>query len=390
MKKLKEYYQEKENIYIYSGNAERYYRINMNTGEMFGQTGRKLTSPKQIKNTLNLYLQSENLPLTLALAVGACELGSLVSHPEDADTKSLSDSLTTFYSIAGEEATKIRVSSLRNRVTYLRDFAPYTKYFKEVWELTDKKFGNPSIFSKFTNWFNEMNKYINGRLIFGCSAEDIKSLMPEEYHGSFNRFTVNLRLTHLSKEETDAILYYGVKQKIFAPCLTNTCLINYLADYISYCRDMDKKPVKTASFTREFVETYQAWSLLKTEIDKKKIVKNYARRAKFWDFSYGDFIVKIPTCGEDLIKEGQLMHHCVGNYVNKIVDGQTYICFIRHKDNPDKQYITCQVDPKTGKIGQYYLAYDRLITLKKDIEFKKAYQEYLFNCHKEYKIKELA
>ena len=107
-KKLKEYYQEKENIYIYSGNAERYYRINMNTGEMFGQTGRKLTSPKQITNALSPYLQSAYLPLTLALAVGACELCSLVAYPEEADTKSLSDSLTTFYSIAGEEETKIR------------------------------------------------------------------------------------------------------------------------------------------------------------------------------------------------------------------------------------------------------------------------------------------
>ncbi len=390
MEKLKEYYQEKENIYIYSGNNDKYYRINMNTGEMFGQAGRKLTSPQQIANTLDLYLRSDYLPLTLALAVGACKLCSLVPYPEEADTKSLSNSLTTLYSIAGEEATKLRVYSLRSWVTYLRDFAPYTKHFKEVWELTDKKYDNSSIFSKFNNWFNEMNKYINDRLIFGCSAEDIKSLMPEEYHGSFNSFIVQLRLTHLSKEEIDTILYYGVKQKIFAPVLVNTCLINYLADYISHCRDMDKKPVKTASFTREFVETYQAWSMLKTEIDKKKIVNNYARRAKFWDFSYGDFIVKIPTCGEDLVKEGQRMHHCVGGYVNKIIDGQTYICFIRHKNNPDKQYITCQVDPKTGKIGQYYLAYDRYISSKKDIEFRKAYQEYLFNCNEEYKIKELA
>ena len=151
MEKLKEYYQEKENIYIYSGNGNKYYRINMNTGEMFGQTGRKLTSPKQITSALEPYLQSNYLPLTLALAVGACELGSLTLHPEEADTKSLSDSLTTFYSIVGEEATKIRVYSLRNRVTYFKDFAPYTKHFKKVWELTSKKYSNPSIYSKFNN-----------------------------------------------------------------------------------------------------------------------------------------------------------------------------------------------------------------------------------------------
>ena len=343
MEKLKKYYQEKENIYIYSGNGERYYRINMNTGEMFGQTGRKLTSPKQITHALELYLRSDYLPLTLALAVGACELCSFVSYPEEADTKSLSDSLTTFYSVVGEEATKISASLLRSRATDLRDFAPYTKHFREIWELTDKKYGNSAMYYKITGWCNAMNKYIQDCLIFGCSAEDIKNLMPEEYHNSFNRFTARLRLTHLSKEEIDAILYYGVKQKIFSPVFVNTYMISYLADYISYCRDINKKPIKTASFTREFVETYQAWSILKTEIDKKKIVNNYARRAKFWDFSYGEFIVKIPTCGEDLVKEGQRMHHCVGSYVNKVKNAECSIFFLRKTDDIDTSLITIEV-----------------------------------------------
>ena len=166
MEKLKKYYQEKENIYIYSGNGERYYRINMNTGEMFGQTGRKLTSPKQITHALELYLRSDYLPLTLALAVGACELCSFVSYPEEADTKSLSDSLTTFYSVVGEEATKISASLLRSRATDLRDFAPYTKHFREIWELTDKKYGNSAMYYKITGWCNAMNKYIQDCLIF--------------------------------------------------------------------------------------------------------------------------------------------------------------------------------------------------------------------------------
>lgn len=389
MEKLKEYYQEKENIYIYSGNAERYYRININTGEMFGQTGRKLTSAKQITNILGLYLRKDYLPLTLALAVGACELCSFTAYPEEADTKSLSDSLTTFYSVVGEEATKIRVGSLRGWVIHLRDFAPYTKYFKKVWELTNEKYPNATVNSQFNNWFSEMKNYGRAYSMFGCSLEDIKKLMPEAYYNSFNQFFINCQLTHFSKEEIDIMLYYGIKQKIFSSNLRGTNLICYLAKYISYCRDINKKPVKTASFTREFVETCQAWSILKAEIDNKKIADNYARRAKFWDFSYGDFIVKIPTCGEDLVEEGQKMHHCVGGYVNSIVDGKTYICFIRHKDNPDKPYITCEIRPETGKIGQYFLAYDKYISSSEDIEFKTVYQEYLSNCHKEYKTKEL-
>lgn len=377
---IKEYYQEKENIYIYSGNNDKYYRININTGEMFGQTGRKLTSTKQITIALErLILKRNCFPLPLALAVSACSLCSLYQYPEEADTKSLSDSLTTFYSVIGKEAEFLKTYQLRYFARNLRDFAPYAKYFKKVWELVNKKYTSPSLNTKFSNWFNEMIDFIRGCSVFGCPSEDIKKLIPEEYHNSFDRFTANINLTHLSKEEIDAILYYGVKQKIFAPNLIYTELRNYLGKYISYCRDMNKKPIKTASFTREFVETENAWKLLKTKIDKQKIIANYARHPKYWDFTYGDFIVKIPTCGEDLIKEGQLMHHCVGSYVDRIVTGETYICFIRHKDKPNKPYITCQINPKTGAIKQYYLAYDRCISSKEDREFRAAYQNYLYS-----------
>lgn len=378
-------YQEKENIYIYSGNGDRYYRINVNTGEMFGQTGRKLTSVKQVAKALDLYLAlvQDNLSLPLALAVGACQLCSFTTYPEDADTKNLSDSLTTLYSITGHNIRGLSLSCLRNHVRDLRDYAPYTKYFKKVWELTDKKYNGLMPRTKINNWFSGMDEYIKGYSIYDCPMEDIRKIMPEEYHNSFNCFTAGLNLTNLSKEETDAILYYGVKQKIFAPTFAYTGLKDYLAKYISYCRDMNKKPNKTASFTREFVETEREWQILKTEIDNKKIVANYARKAKFWDFMYGDFIVKIPTCGKDLITEGQLMHHCVGSYVNNIVNGSTYICFIRHKDNPDKPYITCQIDPKTARIDQYFLAYDKYISSKEDKEFKEAYQKYLYSVKKE-------
>lgn len=380
MEDIKEYYQEKENIYIYSGNDDKYYRININTGEMFGQTGRKLTTTKQVTNALErVILRRDYFPLSLALAISACSLCSLCQHPEEADTKSLSDSLTTFYSVIGEQAGFLKAYQLRNRASNLRNFAPYAKYFKKIWELVDKKYTSPSLNTKFSNWCSEMIDFIQGYSVFGCPSEDIKKLIPEGYHDSFDCFIANLNVTHLSKEEIDTILYYGVKQKIFAPNLNNTNLMSHISKYISYCRDMNKKPVKTASFTREFVETENAWKLLKTKIDKKKIVANYAQHPKYWDFTYGDFIVKIPTCGEDLIKEGQLMHHCVGSYVNKIVTGETYICFIRHKDNPEKPYITCQINPKTGTIKQYYLAYDRCISSKEDREFRKAYQDYLYS-----------
>lgn len=76
------------------------------------------------------------------------------------------------------------------------------------------------------------------------------------------------------------------------------------------------------------------------------------------------------------------MHHCVGGYVEKIVEGNEYICFIHKTNNINKPYITYEVF-NNGNIGQYYLAYDRHITTDEDQRFKKQFQKHLKQmCHK--------
>lgn len=63
-------------------------------------------------------------------------------------------------------------------------------------------------------------------------------------------------------------------------------------------------------------------------------------------------------------------------YAEKVSNKETFVCFIRKKQNPDKSYISCEVDKK-GKIKQFKLAYNSEITSEKDINFRKKYQEYL-------------
>lgn len=149
-----------------------------------------------------------------------------------------------------------------------------------------------------------------------------------------------------------------------------------LLNYIEWCRYMKKKPEKTNNFMREYIETKNLYELRKTEFDNNRIADNYAKHSKAWEFKYGNYIITIPTCGQDLVTEGERMHHCVGSYVSSIITNNCYICFVRHKDNPNVPYITCQVHPN-GLIGQYYLAYDRYISTDEDIEFRDEFQKYL-------------
>jgi hypothetical protein len=139
---------------------------------------------------------------------------------------------------------------------------------------------------------------------------------------------------------------------------------------------MEKTPNRQNNFMREYLETKNEYELRKTEFDNKKMALNYAKYGKAWEFEYGNFKIVIPTTAQDIVTEGSRMHHCVGTYVNRVLNGDTYICFVRHKDTPDECYITCQVRTD-GTIGQYFLAYDRYINTDEDKAFYNAFAEHL-------------
>lgn len=139
---------------------------------------------------------------------------------------------------------------------------------------------------------------------------------------------------------------------------------------------MERAPQKVNNFMREYCETKKTYDLRKAEYDNKQIAINYAKHSKAWEFAYGDYIIVIPTSGQDIIDEGAKMHHCVGSYVGDVVRNYTYICFVRRKDTPNIPYITCQVYT-SGEIGQYFLAYDRYISDEKDKAFKAAFANHL-------------
>lgn len=153
---------------------------------------------------------------------------------------------------------------------------------------------------------------------------------------------------------------------------------NKIERYLSWCEAMEKTPTTTANFIREYAETKNAYEAYKEVYDLKRFEANYAKHKASFDFSYGDYTVIIPPCPTDLVREGNEMHHCVGGYVNDIIEGSTYIVYVRNKNDLTTPYITCQVRPN-GELGQYYLAYDRYISEPEDIAFKNAFAEHLAN-----------
>lgn len=80
--------------------------------------------------------------------------------------------------------------------------------------------------------------------------------------------------------------------------------------------------------------------------DKAK-AKKLARRTKIlkarYEFTDGEFAIVIPPSMASIIAEGKALHHCVGTYVNRHVDGQTTILFLRKTDDMDRPYGTIEM-----------------------------------------------
>lgn len=79
-------------------------------------------------------------------------------------------------------------------------------------------------------------------------------------------------------------------------------------------------------------------------------------------FTYENETYQIIVPGRlvDIVAEGRALHHCAGateRYFERIMDKETYICFLRKKSEPEVPFYTIEVEPG-GTIRQHRSLYD--------------------------------
>lgn len=342
-------YRKEKNLVIISLNgASGDYKLDINTGMFYGVKGNPIkTCPRktEVRNLFPYYgnQRGNNLEFVLHRMFDFCT-----------NTAQFRQYIEALQSADKIDALGIaRLGMREEQYAYLgKHIKALSTYLKE----------NEFNYHSFRVW----NEFEIAKKRLGSAAD---LLTPEMY------FAMKDGIENITAEEIAVCSYYLGRGKMWE---YENGRIDKLARYINYCRMMEKTPQKVNNFMREFCETRELYNLRKTEFDNKKIVENYAKQSKAWEFSFGDYVVVIPTSGQDIVTEGEVMHHCVGSYVDRVVNNTDYICFIRHKDSLDKPYITCEVYTD-GIIGQYFLAYDRYINNEEDKAFKKAFAEHLAN-----------
>lgn len=95
--------------------------------------------------------------------------------------------------------------------------------------------------------------------------------------------------------------------------------------------------------------------ILNEDIDKQ--IKEVQTRFSFLEIETENFTVKVAASSQDMIDEGNALHHCVGRmgYNKKMAEGKSLICFIRNTKEPQTPYVTVELKPsKTLEIVQRF------------------------------------
>lgn len=106
-----------------------------------------------------------------------------------------------------------------------------------------------------------------------------------------------------------------------------------------------------------------AWSALQTERrqeadakrrkeQQEKFRKRLQKLAVRYTYTDGELLIRPAASAEEIVREGKLLHHCVGGYADRHISGATTILFLRRRSAPGKPLCTVEVDG--NRIGQIH------------------------------------
>lgn len=123
----------------------------------------------------------------------------------------------------------------------------------------------------------------------------------------------------------------------------NDALSNY-ADYIRMSTEMgferfDRYPKFLKTYHDIVARNYQ---VKLDEIQMKQWNEACERNSKF-KYAYDGYKIFTPMTPQDLVREGNVLGHCVASYVGKVRQGTSIIAFLRKADDEDKPLVTIEI-----------------------------------------------
>lgn len=190
--------------------------------------------------------------------------------------------------------------------------------------------------SRLLLWCQE-NKITNGENLARClkhtSAHKLMRYLQEQ--GTDSNFTG--KVYYLSRSTPISLAF------------------NLYKDYIRFCEELDYDLTDDfILFPRHLKEAHDRTSEMaskrRAEITDQKIAAEYENLMKQYRMTRFGLMIVPPRSAAEIVKEGHMLHHCVGCYVSRVANKECVILFLRKKDEPDTPFYTIEI--RNGKVQQ--------------------------------------
>ena len=166
-------------------------------------------------------------------------------------------------------------------------------------------------------------------------------------------------------------------------------VIGQYEDYMSMCQKLKKKIMdemvyRPRELKRRHDEAVFELQQREAEIQAEEYSKKYSEAEKVlaeikdkFEYRGENYIIVVPSKIVDIVLEGRALHHCVANtdrYFDRIKLHETYICFCRKADEPEKPFYTIEVEPG-GTIRQHRGKLDEKPEIKQVKAFLREWQQ---------------
>lgn len=125
-------------------------------------------------------------------------------------------------------------------------------------------------------------------------------------------------------------------------------LLNEILDYASMMHEISPKFDK---YPRHFLTTHKIasrnYNRLKVQFEEEKF-KN--RINKDMEKNFDEFCFIYPDSTQDIKDEATQQNNCVASYIQRVINGECHILFLRKREDPDKSLVTIEV--RNNKIVQ--------------------------------------
>lgn len=219
-----------------------------------------------------------------------------------------------------------------------------------------------AIKNKWKNGYYQYKEIINQ--IDFKNKKSLRNCIKNDYN-SRNCFLSNYDVKEEDKNLFEKCTFNSLKASIEKYGYNNTVKalkkgyeLNLWKDYLEALKIIDVAIDKEIMFPSDLLEAHDRTIARKIAVENKIYDENIKKYAEELNIKVENkkYKIIVPESSKEIIHEGEMQHNCVGKmgYIEKMASRSTIICFLRKSEEPNKSFVTIELDPNRKVIRQAY------------------------------------